>query len=83
MVALKGWALVGNTFYKGDYTIDVDNGFRFVSHKGEILYTDDEFTIQDMIDTVEFFREQDNDVINYRKFEKALNKILGKRDEIT
>lgn len=83
MVDLKGWALVGNTFYKGDYTIDVDIGFRFVSYKGEILYTDDEFTIQDMIDTVEFFREQDDDVINYRKFEKALNKILGKRDEIT
>lgn len=81
MIDLKGWTLVGNTLYKGDYTIDVVVGLRFVSYKGELLYTDNEFSIQDMIDTVEFFIDQNDETNNYRKFEKALNEVLGKYSE--
>lgn len=76
---INNWKINGNNLEIGEYKVHyIKSGEIVVLYKGQHLYTDNENTLEDVLVTVEFLREQDDEYKNWKLFEDTLTKILEK-----
>lgn len=80
---INNWKVNGNNLEIGEYKVHyIKSGEIVVLYKGQHLYTDNENTLEDVLVTVEFLREQDDEYKNWKLFEDTLAKILEKAHEV-
>ena len=80
MKQLSRFKVIQNTLVYGDYKISITSHPKFVVcyQDKEIFSSDEEDTLEDIIETVFELEKQDEDYKDRKSFQLCLNKILEK-----